>query len=176
MQDLKDHNFPTNDSGDEKKSAQPGATALAYQKETDIRRLQSDPWSFGLNWLILGINGGLIPTIQGPYRDYFLAMQVSMPLLWLAGHHILTMSLSVRTFPLYRYHFRFLPGTSLALSRVVSKSDPFMDACDRGDLLAVREMLRSGRGRPSDVTDGELQNWTPLAVSSPAFPKPAAHY
>ena len=124
-------------------------------KMYELRRLESEPWSFG-------VNGSFIPTVQGKHKDYFLAMQVAMPLSRIVGPYALMMSVSVRTFPLCPSKFKFLHGSSLALARIVQEDDPFMVACDRGDLIAVRTMLQKGQGRPTDVID---RNWTPLAVS-----------
>ena len=131
-------------------------------KHHDPRRLDPEPWTFGSNWAVFGVKGGFVPTTQGAHKDYFLAMQVSIPLSQIFRPSAFILSLSVRTFPLCPSRFELLHGSSYAVARVVPQDDPFMVACDRGDLISVRTMLQNGEGRPTDVID---RNWTPLAVS-----------
>lgn len=75
---------------------------------------------------------------------------------------MLVMTVSVRTFPLCPLNLSLRHESSLALARVLDNDHKFLVACDRGDLLAVRRMLKDGEGRPTDI---EARNWTPLAVS-----------
>ena len=102
-----------------------------------------------------------MPTTQGAHQDYFLAMQLSIPLSQIISPYAFIMSLSVRTFPLCPSKFN-IHGSSFALARIVPEDDPFMVACDEGNLIEVRTMLQKGQGRPTDMID---RNWSPLAVS-----------
>ena len=138
------------------------SNGLDSPRQTEGRRLDSEPWSLGSNWADFGVNGSFVSTTQGAHRDHFLAIQVSLPLSRIVGPCALIMSVSVRTFPLCPGNFKLLHGSSLALARVVEEDDPFMVACDRGDLITVRSMLQNGQGRPTDVI---TRNRTPLTVS-----------
>jgi hypothetical protein len=48
------------------------------------------------------------------------------------------------------------------MARVVAGTHPFMVACAKGDTKTVRSMLRSGEGRPTDIT---ANGQTPMLVS-----------
>ena len=133
-------------------------------RDEERRRLASEPWFFGSSWAVFGMSESCIPTVQGAHTDCFLAMQLALPLVRIVGRYAFVMSISVRTFPLCRAKFRFLNGSTFALSRILPSDDPFMVACDKGNLIAIRTMLEKGEGRVSDITD---RNWTPLAVSPP---------
>lgn len=126
------------------------------------RVLRCEPLTLGAGWVPWGLRGSLIATSQGPYWDYYLAMQMSIPCSQILGCYALILELSFRTSPLCWTRLTLRNPSSLAVARVVGDQSDFMVACDRGDLLAVRSMLLDGRGRPTDV--GE-RNWTPITVS-----------
>lgn len=119
------------------------------------------PWSAGSPWTFFGIQGSVIPTVQGACRDYSFAMFAKLPFTPIIGKYALLISVAVRTFPLCPFSYRLLGGSNLTVARIVDNDSPFMKACDDGNLIAVRSMLQSGQGRPSDITD---QNWNPLTV------------
>jgi hypothetical protein len=48
------------------------------------------------------------------------------------------------------------------MARIVEENHPFLMACKDGDIETVRFMLRSGEGRPTDMTVG---GQTPMEVS-----------
>lgn len=89
-------------------------------------------------------------------------MQASTPFSQILGRYVIVIVVSMRTFALCPMKLMFRHPTALAVSRLVDNDNEFMMACDRGDTLAVRAMLRDGRGRPTDVAE---RNWTPLTVS-----------
>jgi hypothetical protein len=139
------------------------ANVLATKAAKSVRRvLRYKPVSLEDSWTSWGVRYSLIPTSQGPYRDFCLAMQVSVPLARILGRYVFVMAVSVRTFPLCPMKFSFRHGSSFAIARVLDNDHKFLVACDRGDILAVRSMLQDGQGRPTDIGD---RNWTPLAVS-----------
>lgn len=105
----------------------------------------------------------MIPVTEGAHRDYSFAIQVPVPLAWIVGRYALLMSVSVRTFPLCPMTFKVLDGSSLAVARVLEENHSFIQACDRGDLIAVRTFLSSGEGRANDVCG---DNWSPLTVGA----------
>ena len=131
-------------------------------KRQQTRAVSWKPWTAGSAWAALGINGSLIPVSEGAHRDYAFAMQIPVPLASIVGKYALLMSVSVRTFPLCPMTFKILDGSSLAVARVLDIEHPFLKACDQGDLIAVRTMLGTGEGRPSDVSS---DSWSPLTVS-----------
>lgn len=127
------------------------------------RVLRYEPLTLEAGWAPWGFRGTLIATSQGPYWDYYLAMQISIPFSQVLGCYALIVEVFFRTSPLCWTRLTLRSPSSLAVARVVGDQSDFMVACDRGDLLAVRGMLLDGRGRPTDV--GE-RNWTPLTVSA----------
>ncbi len=135
--------------------------AIGSPKQDEHRRLQSPPCWLDSTWAVFGATGSLISTEQGAHKDYFMAMQIALPLDRIIGEYALVMAVSVRTFPLCPSKFRLLHGSSFGVARIVDELDPFMLACDKGDLIAVRSMLQRGEGRPTDIA---ARNWTPLAV------------
>lgn len=126
------------------------------------RRLVQAPWSSGSNWAALGINGSLIPTEYGRYWDFCLAMQLCMPVCQYFVPYAFLLSVSVRTFPLCPYRFKFLKGGNIGFARLLADDHPFIDACESGNTEVVRAMLRSREGRADDIV---ARNWHPLAVS-----------
>lgn len=132
-------------------------------KDYRSRQVTRKSWTTGTAYAAFGVNASLIPIDEGMHRDYACAMQIPMPLSRIVGKYALLMSVSIRTFPLCPMTFRILDGSNLAIARILSPIHPFMEACDRGDLIAVRTMLQTGEGRASDITE---DNWSPLTVSA----------
>jgi hypothetical protein len=130
------------------------------------RTLRWKPISLRDNWTSWGVRYSLIPTSQGPYRDYCVAMQISVPLAYILGRYMFVMAVSIRTFPLCPMNLSLRHGSSFALARVLDNDHKFLVACDRGDLIAVRSMLQDGQGHPNDIGD---RNWTPLTVSQTPY-------
>ena len=125
--------------------------------------LTSDPWCTGTSWASFGTRASLVPTAQDSYKDFSLAMQISLPLAQTVGRYAFNLAVNVRTFPLCPLKMKFLHPSSLGISRILPDDDAFMLACAVGDRTMVRRMLETGRGRPSDITE---HNWTPLTVGS----------
>lgn len=152
-------NRPTAHIGVCKSSIDLSATKTARMSN---RMLRYKPVSLEDDWISWGIRFSLIPTSQGPYRDFCIAMQVSVPLARILGRHMFVMTVSAQTFPLCPMKISLGHGSSFAIARVLDNDHKFIAACASGDLLAVRSMLQDGQGRVNDTTD---KNWTPLAVS-----------
>lgn len=145
----------------------PRVGALATKATgTSKRTLQCKPTSLEESWASWGVRYSLIPTSQGPYRDFCVAMQISVPLACILGRYMFVMAVLIRTFPLCPLSLSLRHGSSFALARVLDNDHKFLVACDRGDLIAVRSMLQDGQGRPTDIGD---KNWTPLAVSQSQY-------
>lgn len=126
------------------------------------RTLRTSPWRSGNIWVTWGFRGALTTTRQGYFTDYSVSFLVSLPLARILGSYAFTGTISLRSTPLCRSAFAFRHPSYFAVARVVDEDHPFMLACRHGDTETVRLMLRSGEGRPTDVT---LHGNTPMAVS-----------
>lgn len=136
-------------------------TTTSNPKARPQRRLKSIPWSFHQGWKVVGVTGAYAATAQ-PGRTYHtVSLHVAIPLARILGRHVFDMSITLQTFPMDPWMFKF-NGRGCALARVLTSSHPFMLACRRGDVVDVRGMLHSGEGRVSDLDE---RSWTPLAVS-----------
>lgn len=142
----------------------PRSGEVLVTKATRIpkRTLRWIPNSLEDDWTPWGVRYSLIPTSQGPYRDFCVAMQIPVPLARIIGRYMFVMAVTIRTLPLCHMNLSLRHGSYFAVARVLDNDHKFLVACDRGDLLAVRSMLQDGLGRPTDIGD---RNWTPLAVS-----------
>jgi hypothetical protein len=126
------------------------------------RTLASEPWTLAEHWEAWGLRGSLITSKKGPKYQYNINFSVSLPLARILGGYSLTGCLSLESTPLFGTAFTFRRPSYFAVARVVDEHHPFMTACYQHDLDTVRVMLRSGEGRPTDVTaDGS----TPMQVS-----------
>lgn len=126
------------------------------------RTLVAISWQSGTRLESWGYRGTLITTKQGYHTGYSINFSVSLPLARILGSYALIGCLSLRSTPLCRRSFTFRHPSYFAVARVVDNQHPFMLACFNGDVETVRLMLRSGEGRPTDVTaEGE----TPMLVS-----------
>jgi hypothetical protein len=126
------------------------------------RTLVTSPWTTGKGWENWGFRGALITTKQGYNTDYNINFSISFPLARILGSYAFTGCLSLRSTPLCRSSFTFRHPSYFAVARVVEWNHPFMVACRNGDSESVKFMLRSGEGRPTDVTH---EGKTPMLVS-----------
>ena len=130
-------------------------------KSPATRILTSHPWTVSRRWEPWGLRGSLVATKAGPHTDYNINFSVPLPLARILGSYALTGCLSLSIYP---STLSFRHPSYFAVARVVDGDHPFMLACYTGDVETLRVMLRSGEGRPSDVTSNGK---TPMAVSHP---------
>jgi hypothetical protein len=126
------------------------------------RTLTSEPWTLAKRWVPWGLRGSLISYKKGPNYEYNISFSVSLPLARILGGNALTGCLSLESMPLFGTALTFRHPSYFAVARVVGRRHPFMKACKWGDVETVRFMLRSGEGRPTDVT---ARGQTPMYVS-----------
>ena len=119
-------------------------------------------WSSGKSLESWGFRGALVTTKQGYHTDYDVVFSFSLPLARILGSYALTGCSSLRSTPLCRNFFTFRHPSYFAVARLVDEDHPFMAACRDGDIETVRFMLRSGEGRPTDMT---ARARTPMFVS-----------
>lgn len=131
--------------------------ALAFQST-----LVMSSRTTGKGWEDWGFRGAFVTSKQGNHTIYNVNFSVSLPLARILGSYALTGCLSLRSTPLCRSFFTFRHPSYFAVARLVHADHPFMWACWKGDIETVRFMLRSGEGRPTDVTAGGK---TPMLVS-----------
>jgi hypothetical protein len=126
------------------------------------RTLASKPWTLAGRWEPWGLRGSLITFRKGTNYEYNIKFSISSPLARILGRYALTGCLSLESMSLFGNAFTFRHPSYFAVARVVDRSHPFMTACRHGDVETVRFMLRSGEGRPTDVT---ATGRTPMGVS-----------
>jgi hypothetical protein len=150
----------------------PCNTVPYFEPGTTVKRtVVSKPWTLAKSWEPWGLSGSLITIRKGKDYEYNIRFSVSSPLARILGGYALTGYLSLQSTPLFGNAFTFRHPSYFAVSRVVDEWHPFMVACRQGDLETVRVMLRSGEGRPTDLTAG---GWTPMGVSQRILPVCAA--
>lgn len=147
---------------DNMQSRRPGVRQSSPGCNRQRRTGQPVLWSAGSIMGYLGVQGSLLPFAGHGFVDYDLAMQVQLPLVAVIGKYAVTVSLSARKFSACPWKITTRHPSSFALARIVAENSDFMLACHRGDLLAVRDMLDSGSGRPTDITS---KSWNPMTVS-----------
>jgi hypothetical protein len=123
----------------------------------------STPWKLSKSWATWGLRGSFVAIKGGEYTDSNIQFSISLPLARLLGNYALTGCLSLRSASYCQSALTFRHPSYFAVARVFDQSHPFMHACAMGDVKAIRSMLRSGEGRPTDVTS---QCYTPLSVST----------
>jgi hypothetical protein len=130
---------------------------------TTVRRtVVSKPWTLAESLEPWGLRGSFITSKKGSKYEYNIKFSVSLPLARILGGYALTGCLSLESVSLFGTAFTFRHPSHFAVARVVDNYHPFMTACVIGDVETIRFMLRSGEGRPTDVTaDGR----TPMEVS-----------
>jgi hypothetical protein len=126
------------------------------------RTVVSRPWRLAKRWVPWGLRGSLVTTRKGPNYEYNINFSVSLPLARILGGYAFTGCLSLESMPIFGTAFTFRHPSYFAVARVVGDRHPFIIACEDGDVETVRTMLRSGEGRPTDVT---ADGWTPMGVS-----------
>lgn len=138
------------------------ASPLAGSGPPARRTTVISPWTSGKTLESWGFRGACVTTKQSYHTDYSMSFSVSLPLARILGSYALTGCLSLRSTPLCRNSFTFRYPSYFAVARIVDEDHPFIMACLFGDIESVRFMLRSGEGRPTDVT---AKGKTPLFVS-----------
>jgi len=146
-------------------SAINSAALRSEPKAASQRTLATVPWTTGKSWENWGLRGAFIMNESDHHSDYSINFSISLPLARILGSYALTGSLSLRSVPLRWSAFTFRHPSYFAVARVVDPDHPFMVACKEGDMKTVRSMLRSGEGRPTDVT---AEGYTPMLVSQQA--------
>lgn len=154
----------------------PLESASASESAANSRRMQhvasrvaarptfaSTPWKLSKSWATWGLRGSFVATKEGEHTDSNIQFSISLPLSRLVGNYALTGCLSLRSASYCQSALTLRHPSYFAMARVVDESHPFMHACAMGDVKAIRSMLRSGEGRPTDVTS---QGYTPLSVST----------
>lgn len=119
------------------------------------RNFESNFWESSKPWQYLGLHRNIIKSTQGEATDYDLGFRINLPLAWLFGTYALTGQLGIRTSP--RQNTLTLRHPSyLTVARVLDRTHPFLLAFARNDLGAIRRMLHTGEGRPTDTDcDGQ---------------------
>jgi hypothetical protein len=77
------------------------------------------------------------------------------------GLRLISLDLRLRRFPIAGLGLSFIAG-GLSVKNVVPENSEIMTACKTGDVVSVRELFRTRRASPNDVTAG---NSSPLRVS-----------
>jgi hypothetical protein len=109
-----------------------------------------------------GLHGMIVKSNQGQSTDYDLGFEINLPLAWFFGSHALRGQLSLRKSSLVSKTLTLRHPSYLTVARVYDRSHPFLEACRTNEIAAVRTMLRSGEGRPTDTV---LHGMTCLGVS-----------
>jgi hypothetical protein len=87
----------------------------------------------------------------------------------LLGLKFLCLDLCVRRFPLAGLGFSIF-NSGIKLKNVVPEDSLIIEACKRGDVIMVRDLFRTGRASPDDITP---ENSNPLRVSRTTNPFPS---
>jgi hypothetical protein len=134
-------------------------TPCAGTGDAVSRTLTSKPWLLAKSWEPWGLRGSLVTSKKGLKYEYNINFSVSLPLARILGGYALTGCLSLESMSIFGTAFTFRHPSYFAVARVVDDYHPFMTACARGDVKTIRSMLRSGEGRPTNVT---ADGWTPM--------------
>lgn len=125
-------------------------TTNAATRAATRRNYGSHYWELNKSWQYLSLHRNITRSTQGESTNYDFGFRVNLPLAWLFGTHALTGQLGIRTSP--RQNTLTLRHPSyLTVARVLDKTHPFLLAFARNDLGAIRDMLRTGGGRPTDI-------------------------
>lgn len=82
------------------------------------------------------------------------------PFIAALGVKLICLDFRLRRFPLAGFGLSFVSG-GFTIKNVVPEDSTIMAACKKGDVVAVRELFRTGRASPNDVTP---ENSSPLRV------------
>jgi hypothetical protein len=121
----------------------------------------SHPWVLSKRWEPWGLRGSMVATKAGAHTDYDINLSVPMHLTRILGNYALTACLSLS---FYRSTLSLRNPSYFSVARVVEDDHPLMLACYTGNIETLRIILRSGEGRPTDLTGDGM---TPMAVSHP---------
>jgi hypothetical protein len=138
-------------------------TACTASHTTIVRKFEATSWAASKMLESWGIYGTVLKSVQGQSTDYDFAFNAYLPIAWLFGSYALRGQISIRKSSLVSNTFTLRHPSYFTLARVLDSSHPFFEACRSGDVAAVRTMLSSGEGRPTDV---DADNNTCLWVSS----------
>lgn len=97
---------------------------------------------------------------QRPVSSFTLEIPLSM-----SGDRVFKLKVTMENVPLSYWWFR-LERFSPSIRIVVPDTAKIMDACERGHILTVRELLQKGQAKPNDMSSSGA---TPLMVRSISF-------
>lgn len=145
--------------------------AVSVSMNSTVRRTYEDNgWEKHDSRPSLGLHSRIIKSTQGRSTDYDFGFRFNLPLAWLFGSYALTGQLGIRTSP--RQNTLTLRHPSyLTVARVLEDSHPFLQAFRNDDLAAIRSMLLSGEGRPTDIDrQGRGCIYVGQNYTEPSFP------
>ena len=101
----------------------------------------------------MGLVAAFIRATNGTRTDYSISLRCQFPFLALLYDHLLWLELSLRMFSLCpTLHF---PTGGIRLCRIVTRESPILQACERGDLELVVQLIRTGQaGLTNATSDG----------------------
>lgn len=99
----------------------------------------------------------IVKTKQVEWSAISLYLRYGLPFL----NYVFQVECSFKIFPLCR-SIDLLPGSGIALSKIISDDSELMVACKNGNLFTVKELFRKSKGRPDDIS---IKNMTPMLVS-----------
>jgi hypothetical protein len=126
-------------------------TAPAASQTTIIRKFEALSWEASKTLQSWGIAGSVVKSTQGQSTDYDFGFHTHLPFAWLFGSYALRGQLSIRTSSLVSNTFTFRHPSYFTVARILHDSHPFFEACRSNDVAAVRTMLSTGEGRPTDI-------------------------
>lgn len=144
------------------------ATGSHQTTTLNKRTLTAKARRLDTSWESWGLRGSLSKTTKGSYTHYSVGFTIALPLARILGSYALTGVISIRSCPLAGNLFTFRHPSYFAMARLLDDDHPFFIACRNGDLAAVRVMLQSGEGRPTDI---DCSGDGPLVVCSKAVAK-----
>jgi hypothetical protein len=135
-------------------------TARTAPRTAIIRKFEGISWQASKILQSWGIDGTVVKSIQGRSTDYDCAFSAHLPLAWLFGSYTLRGQLSIRKSSLISNTFTLRHPSYFTIAQVLDDSHPLFEACLYNDVAAVRTMLSSGEGRPTDIdAEGNTCLW-----------------
>jgi hypothetical protein len=120
------------------------------QRATAVRRIHEGvAWKTSSTWQSWGLHGTVIKSTRGQPTDYNVVIRLHLPVAWWFSSHVLNGKLTVSV--LRQNTLTLRHPSYFAVAYVLDFSHPFFEACRSNDVAVVREMLRNGEGRPTDV-------------------------
>jgi hypothetical protein len=116
------------------------------------RKFEAISWKASVMLQSWGIDGTVVKSTQGRSTDYDFGFHTHLPLAWLFGSYALRGQLSIRKSSLVSNTFTLRHPSYFTVARILDDSHPFLEACRSNDVAAVRTMLSTGEGRPTDMT------------------------